>query len=312
MTAERLAIPALLNYDSAVDWRARIEREGPFLLGALADAPSRRVVDLGSGTGEHARWLAGQGFEVVGIEGVRERWELAKELAVPGVEFLIGDLGAVEAMVRGQFGAALCLGNTLPALIGAEAVSRMFIGLRRRFLPGRRPRPPPVELRRAGAPRTCASSPSAACRAPRASSSFARARPRRRRHRDGHRARPTVSAGRSCRTGPAPRAPPLPPGLAPRRAPDAPRRGALSARSSATADSPASLTTSISPRSWYSSRAEAAGLPDLSGRAKGRHRSLRSEPALGLRACVVRMRGSAYCGKASMSPSLPKLPSGFE
>lgn len=136
MAPESLAIPALLNYDSAVDWRARLVREGPFLLGALSRAPSRRIVDLGSGTGEHARWLAGQGFEVVGIEGVRERWELAKRFAVPGAEFLIGDLGAVEAMVRGQFGAALCLGNTLPALIGAEAVSRMFIGLRRRFLPG--------------------------------------------------------------------------------------------------------------------------------------------------------------------------------
>lgn len=136
MPPERPAIPALLNYDSAVDWRSRLAREGPFLLGALAGAPSRRIVDLGSGTGEHARWLGHQGFEVVGIEGVRERWELAKQFAVPGVEFLIGDLGAVEAMVRGQFGAALCLGNTLPALIGAEAVSRMFIGLRRRFLPG--------------------------------------------------------------------------------------------------------------------------------------------------------------------------------
>ncbi len=136
MTPESLAIPALLHYDSAVDWRARLEREGPFLLGALARAPSRRIVDLGSGTGEHARWLAGKGFEVVGIEGVRERWELAKQHAVPGAEFLIGDLGAVEAMVRGQFGAALCLGNTLPALIGVEAVSRMFIGLRRRFLAG--------------------------------------------------------------------------------------------------------------------------------------------------------------------------------
>ncbi len=136
MPTEARAIPALLNFDSAVDWRARLAREGPFLVGALARAPSRRIVDLGSGTGEHARWLAGQGFEVVGIEGVRERWELAKQFAVPGVEFLIGDLGAVEAMVRGQFGAALCLGNTLPALLGAEAVSRMFIGLRRRFLPG--------------------------------------------------------------------------------------------------------------------------------------------------------------------------------
>ena len=134
MPTATATIPNLLNYDSAVDWRVRLALEGPFLLGALAGAPSRRLVDLGCGTGEHARWLAGRGFEVVGIEGVRERWELARQFAVPGVEFLIGDLGAVEAMVRGQFGGALCLGNTLPALIGVEAVSRMFIGLRRRFL----------------------------------------------------------------------------------------------------------------------------------------------------------------------------------
>ena len=136
MPSEPYAIPALLNYDSAVDWRTRLAREGPFLLGALASAPTRRIVDLGSGTGEHARWLAGKGFEVVGIEGVRERWELARRFSPAGVEFLIGDLGAVEAMVRGQFGAALCLGNTLPALIGAETVSRMLIGLSRRFVPG--------------------------------------------------------------------------------------------------------------------------------------------------------------------------------
>ncbi|MEO7972327.1 MAG: hypothetical protein ABIU84_01970, partial [Thermoanaerobaculia bacterium] len=47
-----LAIPTLVNYDSAVDWPARLALEGPFLLAALAAAPSRRVVDLGSATGE--------------------------------------------------------------------------------------------------------------------------------------------------------------------------------------------------------------------------------------------------------------------
>ncbi|MEO8274972.1 MAG: class I SAM-dependent methyltransferase [Thermoanaerobaculia bacterium] len=136
MTIDLSGIPALLNYDAAVDWSERLEREGPFLLRALAGAPSRRVLDLGSATGEHARWLAADGFSVVGIEGVRERWEVAKRLAPPGVEHLAGDLGAVEAMVRGQFGAAICLGSTLPCLIGAEAISRMLIGLRRRFLDG--------------------------------------------------------------------------------------------------------------------------------------------------------------------------------
>ena len=136
MPVDLFAIPALLNYDTAVDWPERLAREGPFLLRVLEPAPSRRILDLGSGTGEHAAWLAAQGFSVVGIEGVKERWEVARGRAVPNTEHLIGDLGAVEAMVRGQFGGALCLGNTLPALVGVEAVSRMLVGLRRRLLPG--------------------------------------------------------------------------------------------------------------------------------------------------------------------------------
>ncbi len=136
MTIDREAIPALVNYDTAIDWPARLQREGPFLLRALADTPSRRVLDLGSGTGEHARWLAEEGFEVVGIEGVSARWEVARQGAPAGVEHLLGDFGAVEAMVHGQFGAALCLGNTLPFLLGAESLSRTLIGLRRRLLPG--------------------------------------------------------------------------------------------------------------------------------------------------------------------------------
>src|SRR5436190_2169573 len=136
MPVDLFAIPALHNYDTAVDWPERIAREGPFLRSVLARAPSRRILDLGSGTGEHVHWLAAEGFTAVGIEGVKERWEVAKSHGVPNAEHLIGDLGAVEAMVRGQFGAALCLGNTLPALIGVEAAARMLVGLRRRLLPG--------------------------------------------------------------------------------------------------------------------------------------------------------------------------------
>src|SRR5436190_11972778 len=122
MPVDLFAIPALLNYDTAVDWPERLAREGPFLLRVLEPAPSRRILDLGSATGAQAAWLAAQGFSVVGIEGVKERWEVARGRAAPSPEHLIGDLGAVEAMVRGQFGGALCLGNTLPALVGVEAV----------------------------------------------------------------------------------------------------------------------------------------------------------------------------------------------
>lgn len=132
-----------------VDWPARLEAEAPFLESVLAGAPSERVLDLGCGTGEHAHFLAARGFEVVGIDGSEARLERARA-ATPSktgtgtdhqakegsATFLLGEIGAVESGVRGHFGAALCLGNTLAQMIGTETVARMIIGLRRRMRTG--------------------------------------------------------------------------------------------------------------------------------------------------------------------------------
>ena len=117
---------------------------GPLIDRTLAKAPSRRVLDLGSGDGRDARLLARQGYAVVGIEASEATLEQARLLLSAGhppdepgsVEFLLGDMGAVERMVKGHFGAALCLGNTLPCLLSPESLSRMLIGLKRRLLPG--------------------------------------------------------------------------------------------------------------------------------------------------------------------------------
>ena len=54
-----------VDYRRLVAWPQRIEREWPFLERALGR--SGRVLDLGSGTGEHSRFLASKGFDVVGI-----------------------------------------------------------------------------------------------------------------------------------------------------------------------------------------------------------------------------------------------------
>lgn len=103
----------------------------------LAGAPSRRVLDLGCGTGRQACLLAQEGYEVVAIDASEAALEQARTEPVPeGVQFLLGDMGAVERMVRGHFGAALCLGNTLPWLLSPESLSRMLIGLKRRLVPG--------------------------------------------------------------------------------------------------------------------------------------------------------------------------------
>lgn len=123
--------------DDLVDWPRRLAEERSLILRTLEGAPSRRVLDLGCGAGHHARFLAEQGYEVVAIDASEAALERARMDPVPsGVEFLLGEMGAVERSVRGHFGAALCLGNTLPYLLSAESVSRMFVGLKRRLLPG--------------------------------------------------------------------------------------------------------------------------------------------------------------------------------
>ncbi len=122
-----------------VDWPQRLAREQPLMSRVLAQAPSTRVLDLGCGTGQHARFLVDQGCEVVAIDASEDALERAQNEPVPaGLQFILDDIGAVERSVRGHFGAAFCLGNTLPHLLSPESLSRMFVGLKRRFLPGAR------------------------------------------------------------------------------------------------------------------------------------------------------------------------------
>ncbi len=126
-----------VDYRRFVAWPQRIEREWPFLSKVLESAPLRRVLDLGCGTGEHARFLASRGFTVVGIDSSESMLAKARETGAPaGVEFIEGDIAEVAALTHGHFGAALCLGNTLPHLRELEALMRLLTGLRSRFAPG--------------------------------------------------------------------------------------------------------------------------------------------------------------------------------
>ncbi len=152
---------ATIDYGALVDWPSRLAREWPFLQRALANAPSRRVLDLGSGPGEHARFLASHGFEVVGVDSSpsmieraramiarsqrdeAERSEGAPASEEPGgvqgarpFKFVFGDLADLGRLVSGGFGGAICLGNTLPSLRTADALRRLLGALRALILPG--------------------------------------------------------------------------------------------------------------------------------------------------------------------------------
>ena len=120
-----------VDYRRFVAWSQRIEREGPFLRSGLEKAPSMRVLDLGCGTGEHARFLNSLGCEVVGVDRSESTVRKAKEEEHPkGVVFLLGDIRELPSLVTSRFGMAIALGNTLAGLVGDEDLKRFLSGLR--------------------------------------------------------------------------------------------------------------------------------------------------------------------------------------
>ena len=125
------------DYRRLIAWPQRIRREAPLLTEVFSAATTRRLLDLGCGTGEHARYLHAQGFEVVGVDRSPAMLEKAHEHPLPpGLEFRQGDLAHLGEVLGGRFGGALCLGNTLPHLT-AEAELRGFArGLREHLEPG--------------------------------------------------------------------------------------------------------------------------------------------------------------------------------
>ena len=118
-----------VDYRRMVRWPERIEREWPFLRRALG--PRGRLLDLGCGTGEHSRFLAAQGFEVVGIDASPTMIAKATDTPVPAnLRFIEGDISEVATLVDGPFDGAICLGNTLPHLQDRRALANLAAGLR--------------------------------------------------------------------------------------------------------------------------------------------------------------------------------------
>ncbi len=129
---------AKIDYRSLIAWGPRLEREWPLLDEILRGAPSKSILDLGSGTGEHARFLAANGFDVTGVDSSPAMLEKSRAAAgeQPNLRFLAGDMRHLANVVEGRFGAAVCLGNALPHLSGEGDLRDLAAGLRRVLLPG--------------------------------------------------------------------------------------------------------------------------------------------------------------------------------
>lgn len=125
------------RYRHLIAWPARLQREAPLLERVLSAGPVRRVLDLGSGPGDHARFLASLGFAVMGIDASEKMLESAREDgAAENVEFILGDFRRIPDFVTGTFGGAICLGNALPHITSEEEIRAVAKGLASVLEPG--------------------------------------------------------------------------------------------------------------------------------------------------------------------------------
>ena len=118
------------DYSKLIAWDERLQREWPLFDELLRTAPLKHILDLGSGTGEHARFLASKGFVVTGVDASPAMIEKARSTADNRVSFIAGDMRDLPSILTTKFGAAFCVGNALPHLTGETDVERLSKGLR--------------------------------------------------------------------------------------------------------------------------------------------------------------------------------------
>ena len=107
----------LLNdYDRMIDWGKRLGKEMPLLDRLFREAKVKKVLDIGSATGEHCIALAERGYEVIGIEPNFQMLQIANKKAKEKnlhIKFLKGEFSNFNKVIRGKVDALICLGNTL-------------------------------------------------------------------------------------------------------------------------------------------------------------------------------------------------------
>lgn len=111
----------------------RLEREGPFLLEALAASPSPAVADLACGLGLHAEFLAGHGAAVHAFDLSPEMIRHARvNRSHRNITYAVGDM---RTPAGGPYGLVLCLGNSLCLMDSLQDIEQFYRGVCEVLLP---------------------------------------------------------------------------------------------------------------------------------------------------------------------------------
>ena len=124
-----------IAYRGLIAWPERLQREAPFLQRVLSAAPSKQLLDLGCGSGEHTRFLTALGFDMTGVDTSLSQLAAARA-ADPKGRYVQAGLTALAGILAPGQGGALCVGNTLPHLCEEAELHAFFNGLAQCLLPG--------------------------------------------------------------------------------------------------------------------------------------------------------------------------------
>lgn len=86
-----------------------VDREVAFVRRHMPLPVHRRVLDVACGVGRHARALAAQGYEVLGIDSSEAAIRAAREGAPEGARFRVHDQGGLDALGESDFDGVICL-----------------------------------------------------------------------------------------------------------------------------------------------------------------------------------------------------------
>jgi NAD(P)H-hydrate epimerase len=124
-------------YDIFVDWSSRLAREMPALRTSLDAIGARGVLDVGCGTGQHARALLDAGYDVHAADASPSMLAQATERiggAARVHRWALGEVPPDSLTGLAPFDALTCLGNTWSQLVADQSVSaalRECLGLLR-------------------------------------------------------------------------------------------------------------------------------------------------------------------------------------
>ncbi len=136
------------DYDRFVNWPSRLSFELPFIEKQLEARRSEvnrplRVLDSACGTGMHALALAQRGYTAAGADlsaGMIARAQANAAAAGLAVPFRAAGFGELARTFQGElywpFDAVLCLGNSLPHLLSAEALAQALVDFKACLRPG--------------------------------------------------------------------------------------------------------------------------------------------------------------------------------